>query len=227
MNFLGRLYALLYHSRHHSLIFPLSMWIKGLPIIFFLLSLTRGLPLGLAFVWLLIAVLIYLLYWKAGRDGYVRFQADAAAVFPADLPCLPHNQAVVARATGVFSVADHEEYVLERPAEYWHVPLGDHIIMVQQRPGRFLYQFFQPRTLLEVKPGHLLFGAGPKPALAIRFNLNWGPDFSDDTRAFYVGGGEKEPPKIERWIYLSFDAETARQQVWRTATCALQEGNPI
>jgi hypothetical protein len=99
--------------------------------------------------------------------------------------------------------------------------------MVQQRPGRFLYQFFQPDTLLEVRAGHLLFGSRPKIALAIRFHLNWGPEFSDDTRAFYVGGGRKEPPKKERWIYLSFEEEATRLHVWQTAAYSLAQANPV
>ena len=225
MNLIGRLYAILYYSRQYSFIFPLSMWIKGLPIVLLLLGLTRRWPPAVALFWLVVAIAIYWLYWKAGRDGYVRFIAEAAAALPAELQPLPYNQHIPVRATGIFSVTDREEYILDRPADYWRVPLNDHIIMVQQRSGRFLNQFFQPDTLLEVRAGHLLFGSRPKIALAIRFHVNWGPEFGDDTRAFFVGGGQKETPKKERWIYLSFEEEATRQQVWQTAAYSLAQAN--
>jgi hypothetical protein len=227
MNLIGRLYALLYYTRQYSFIFPLSMWIRGLPIVLLLFSLTRGWPLAVTLFWLALAVGVQWLYGKAGRDGYVRFVEEAGGGLPADLPPLPYNERVPLRATGVFSVTDRDEYVLNRPAEYWRVPLNDHIIMVQQRPGRFLYQFFQPDTLLEVRAGHLLFGTRPLIALAIRFQVNWGPEFGDDTRAFYVGGGQKEAPKKERWIYLSFEDETTRRQVWQTAVYSLAQAKQV
>jgi hypothetical protein len=227
MNLIGRLYALLYYSRQYRFIFPLSMWIKGVPLVLLFLSLTRRLPVGLSLVWLGLAVAVYWLYWRAGRDGYVRFIAEEGAALPAELTPLPYNERIAVRATGIFSITDREEYVLERPAEYWRVPLNDHIIMVQQRPGRFLYQFFQPETLLEVRVGYLLFGSRPKIALAIRFHLNWGPEFGDDTRAFFVGGGLKESPKKERWVYLSFEEEATRQQVWQTAAYSLTQANRV
>jgi hypothetical protein len=63
--------------------------------------------------------------------------------------------------------------------------------------------------------------------LAIRFHLNWGPEFGDDTRAFYLGGGQKQPPKKERWIYLSFEEEATRQQVWQTAAYSLTQANQV
>lgn len=223
MNLIGRLYALLYYSRQYSFIFPLSMWFKGLPIVLLLFSWTRGWPGAVTLFWLGLTIGIFWLYWKAGRDGYVRFVAEAGAVLPADPQPIPYNQRLSLWATGIFSVTDREEYILNRPAEYWRVPLNDHIIMVQQRSGRFLYQFFQPETLLEVRAGHLLFGSRPRIALAIRFQVNWGPEFGDDTRAFYVGGGQKEPPKKERWIYLSFEEEATRQQVWQTAAYSLAQ----
>ena len=225
MNLIGRLYPFLYYSRQYSFIFPLSMWIRGVPLGLLFLSLSRRLPVGLIPLWLALIVAVFWLYWRAGRDGYVRFTAEATAALPADLQPLPYHQHVPVKATGIFSVTDREEYVLDRPAEYWRVPLNDHIIMVQQRPGRFLYQFFQPETLLEVRAGHLLFGSRAKIALAIRFYRNWGPEFGDDTRAFFVGGGQKEPPKKERWIYLSFEEEATRQQVWYTAAYSLAQAN--
>jgi hypothetical protein len=174
MNLIGRLYAFLYHSRQYHFIFPLSVWLKGLPLVLLFLSLTRRLPVGLVPLWLGLAVAVFWLYWKAGRDGYVRFITEVGAALPADLQPLPYNQHLSVRATGIFSVTDREEYILDRPAEYWRVPLNDHIIMVQQRPRRFLYQFFQPDTLLEVRAGRLLFGSRPKIALGHSFSPELG-----------------------------------------------------
>jgi hypothetical protein len=195
----------------------MSLVVRFLPLVAGLVAWVQGRGL----VWLIAgvawAVFFTFLYWKARRDGYVRFMGDAGPP-PADAALLPPNQKVAVRATGVFGVADREDYVLERPAEYWRVPLNEHIIMVQQSPGRFLYQMFHSGTLHEIQPGRLLHGARPRAALAIRITVTWGPDVARYEAAAENANrnGHAPEPKNQRWLYLTFDDEASRRQVWQT-----------
>ena len=68
------------------------------------------------------------------------------------------NHKVALRATGVFSVKDWEEFMLGRPADYWRVPMGDHAVMVQYSPGRFLYQFIRLGAIEAIEAGSLFHG---------------------------------------------------------------------
>jgi hypothetical protein len=86
--------------------------------------------------------------------------------------------------------------------------------MVEERPGRFLYQFFRGETLLAVRPGYFLFGAQPRPALALDFLSQWGPDMATGDTQYYVGGNSAgRQPK--RTIYFTFDHAADRRLVWR------------
>jgi hypothetical protein len=218
MNLLGRLYAFLYYSQQRRFIFRVSALVRYLPLVAaFAYWWLGGAPYFL-YAALLWALFVHLLYWRARKDGYIRFLDDGGASLPAGVEPLPANQKVPVRATGIFSVVDREAYVLERPAEYWRVPLNDHIVMVQQQPGRFLYQMFQAATLHEIKPGRLLFGVKPRPALAIRFTVTWGPEFTRYERTTYPASsnGHDGPAGSQRWIYLTFDDDAGRLAVWRT-----------
>jgi hypothetical protein len=167
--------------------------------------------LGLLFVW------IWWVFRRAKRAGYVRFVPDELAGMPGEgIRPLPPNQRIKMRATGIFSLSDREQGVLLRHAEYWQVPLGDHVLMVEQKPGHYLYQFFDAKTLVNVQPGWLIFGKEPLDALAITFMLTWGPEQNNnDSLLYYVGGGQgTEEPTTPRTIYLTFEDSEACEAVW-------------
>lgn len=168
--------------------------------------------------WLLgLVVLVNLLYLYAARLGYSRFVAGTEELPDGEaaerIRPLSPNQKMMMRATGLFSVRDRENFVLLQPAHYWQVPLGDHVVMVQQTPKSFLYQFFDAASLQEVRAGWLIFGREPEPVLAITFRTKWAPQFAQfEIRHYVQGGVELEAPL--RTIYFSFANEEERQIVW-------------
>jgi len=62
------------------------------------------------------------------------------------------------RATGLFGTAHWETKLLLRPATYWQVPLGEHVVMVEYEQGKFVYQFFSATGLQNIQQGVLLNG---------------------------------------------------------------------
>ena len=121
-----------------------------------------------------------------------------------ELTTLPANQKMTTYATGIFSVQDMDDFGLLRMAEYWQVPLGEHIIMVHM-PGRqgYRYQFFNATTLQRVQKGWLLFGKEPKPTLAITLFSEIGEAFVNQQNR-YLFGGDKELKGVKRTVFLSF-----------------------
>lgn len=213
---LSRLLAYLYITRlHHFLGLSWSAWLRLIPFLLFLLGVVMLWPICLILLWLVLAVVLWLVYAVAGRMGYQRFieddgyRPDPHAVIPRP------EEKVACRATGIFSLHDREDYVLEHPAEYWRVPLGQHIFMVQFRPGRYLYQVIKPEFVQTVTPGFLLFGAQPRRALAVTFYLTWGPQYSE-YKLYYVGTDNAPTPEQERTVYLTFKEEAQLQRVWRS-----------
>jgi hypothetical protein len=185
--------------------------------LFFAGLLLRWGPL-FTFLWLGLSLLIFIAYAIAGRLGYKRFVAAPAMALDEDFAVPKDEHRVPLRATGIFSVQDYEGYVLEHPAEYWRVPLGQHVFMVQQQPGRFLYQIVEPDHIKAIEPGYLLFGKKPQKALALHFLVSWGPDFVDEPRLRYVATDEPQgrAPTEERTIYFTFDHEADRHAVWKS-----------
>ena len=187
--------------------------VQWLPLLLALFVLLTRWPTALVWLLLLGALFTRLAYWRAGRAGYSQFVAapDAFLGKTAVLPQLEEQIAI--RATGPFAVATQTEQLLLRPGHYWRMPRGEHAVMVAQRPGQFLYQFMEPEMITAVQPGWLLFGTTPLPTLAVTFCTRWGPDFTDETRAYYVRD-EREIPCQERTIYLTIEAEDDYQAVW-------------
>ncbi|RMG99802.1 MAG: hypothetical protein D6706_05065 [Chloroflexi bacterium] len=167
---------------------------------------------------LLLAASVRILYWQAQRDGYTRFVPRKTPWLPPEkLNPLKANERVPLRATGIFSLNDREAHVLLRPAHYWQVPLGDHIVMVEQVPGKYLYQFFNGTNLQEIRHGWLIFGPEPIPSLAVTFMVTWGPEYSDQVRFYYVDGGQQErPPTTRRTVYFTFEQPEKLEAVWHT-----------
>lgn len=165
---------------------------------------------------LTLALFIYLLfvYWRAGRAGYFRFVPDKTSTLPTgNLNRLPPNEHVPVLVTGVVSVQSRAASVLLHPAEYWQVPLGDHIVMVQQGPDRFLYQFFDGESLQQVRHGWLIYGLRPHPALEVAFLTAWGPEFNTPT--FYLfGNSDNRTERKRRALYFSFEDAQTERIVW-------------
>ena len=173
-------------------------------------------------VWVLlsVAVLVNLLYWYAARLGYSRFVAgDEGVPILGDVDGdgkrpLAANEKITIKATGLFSVRDWESFVLLKPAQYWQVPLGDHVVMVEDAPKSFLYQFFDAANLQRVQQGWLIFGRELLPVLAVTFRTKWAPQFVKFEVRFY-DQNEAEPEAPLRTIYFSFANEQDKEIVRR------------
>lgn len=219
-SYVGRLYAFAYTSQRRTFLgMPHSGWLRlGIFALFSTALIGR---------WGWMAVLLTVLLWvyvsfayrRARRQDYNKFVADTTAVPPPPTTqTLAPNEKTAVHASGRYAVIDKADTVLlQKPAHYWRVPLGDHIVMVEYRPKRFLYQFFAPRTLQKVERGWILFGREPIPTLAITFLEVWGQD-ENNALLFYVGGGQTDELSHlkPRTIYFSFEDTAVLQKVWAT-----------
>jgi hypothetical protein len=212
----GALYGLLHATTQRIFLgATIKGWLVNLPLLLALFLVLLRRPIGLAIGIVVAALVLRLLYWKAARDGYVHFVAETEQQ-PADgATAVANNQKVAIKATGVFSVQNWEEYVLGRPAEYWRVSMGDHAIMVQRSPGRFLYQFLRLGAIESIEAGLLWHGARPHRALAITYLSSWGPESEDPNFMFYAPSDEGHPTRKQRNLYLAFEDKAARDSVWQ------------
>jgi len=217
--YLSNAYAFTYHTSLRTVVgITIGGWIKLLAVA--LLACAFILRWGELMVGVTAVLLIwvYFSYWRAKRAGYSHFVADDGPLsFPDKAqPNLPPNQKVKTWATGVFSVSDQDDFMLLRPAEYWQVPLGEHIIMVQQRKTKkYRYQFFNASTLQQVQKGWLLFGARPRETLAVTLLSEFGPDFESQQVSQFMSGREHNKKKgVPRTVYLSFASNAERELVW-------------
>ena len=175
---------------------------------------------ALAVACFLLWVYVGFVYRRAKKEGYNKFVVDDTAVFPPEsTQTLAANERIAVRASGRYAVTTKSETVLLiKPAHYWHVPLGDHIVMVEYRPKNFLYRFFNASTLQKVEAGWILFGKEPISTLAITFLEAWGPDHSNNAIAYYVGGGANDDlSRLKpRTIYFSFEDPDEQIKLWAT-----------
>ena len=158
-------------------------------------------------------LLIYLFYWWAKRTGYSKFVTTKtlAAVADQDIPQLPVNSKIALRATGIFSTSHWETKLLLRPASYWQVPLGDHVVMVEHKQGKFMYQFFSAAGLQNVEQGVLLNGRFPHPTIAITYLSTWTP--AGDAQ-FQMPHAPLPENAKSRTIYFTFDSVEDEKLVW-------------
>lgn len=219
LSYLGRAYALTYWAKmRYFLGMSIRSWVISLSLVLGFLLLVSGWG-WIQILGILVPMFIMFSFRQAEKAGYNKFIPDAQGKLPSteELNPLAANTRVILRATGTFSLSSREDFVLlRRPSEYWHVPLGEHIVMVEQYPGRFLYQFFNAKTLQNVQNGWMIFGTQPRRALAITFLVTFGPDYNDPTLTYFVKGGAGEPAPKPRTIYFSFDNETDHRLVWHT-----------
>ncbi len=216
MVIISRLFALMYISRLRRFLgVSWAGWLQIIPLLLFLVALILQWPLWLTLLWLLLFLAVLIGYALVRRLGYQRFLPDDSRKLQSSTTLMPADRRVPLRATGVFSLNDREDYVLQHHAEYWRIPLGKHVFMVQHRAGKFLYQVITPENILAVQPGLLLFGANPQRALALTFLVTWGPEYSE-YKFYYVGTDNAPAPTLKRTVYLTFGDEETLQQVWRS-----------
>lgn len=218
-SFRGRLYAFAFLTDlTYFLGFRRSSWLKLASILLVVLAIvlrTGWLGIGLAVV---VVIGVYGLYFAARRSGYVQFVALKTAKLPEPNTVLRKEQKVALRATGKFSLMERERYLVQKSAEYWHYPLRQHVIMVEEAPGRFLYQFIMAENIQVVDAGYLHLGRAGQRAIRIVYGTDWAPELVNPGAAYYVGGGFGDPKLPERTIYLTFDAEDDWQRVWQSLT---------
>jgi hypothetical protein len=218
---LGVVYGFTYWTSQHRFIFRLSTWVKLLAFVPLIIAWRQNWSTPILGVALLLGLWVLWLYWRARRVGYKRFVVGETAVSASlntsavDLTPIPPDQHVPLKASGVFGVADREEQALLKPAEYWQVPLGDHTIMVQPEPGRFLYQFFNADNLQNLQTGWLICGLKPLPVLAVTFLSVWG-NYQLSLRELYQGTEDGNRASKQRTIYLHFENEADETAVRHT-----------
>ena len=225
-SYVGRLYAFAYTSQRRSFLgIPQSAWLRlGIFALFAVALIGRWgwIAVGLSvLLWLYVSFI----YRRAQREDYNKFVADETAVPPPSTnETLAPNEKTAVRASGRYAVTDKSNTVLlQKPAHYWRVPLGDHIVMVEYRPKRFLYQFFGERTLQSVKRGWILFGKEPIPTLAITFLEVWGQEHNSGLW-YYIGGGPNDELSHlkPRTIYFSFEDTAVLNKVWASLNIATE-----
>lgn len=215
-SYLSRMYALARAANtRYFLGITLRGWITLIGLTILSLGLIRNWPLWA--LGLIVVVLVWLLLsmYLARRANYKRFVPDETSLMSIESPVmLEPNQKIDVEATGSFSVSGYDDNVLHSPAKYWRVPLGDHIVMVETKPGKFLYQFFAANTLQSVRNGWLVSGSQPREALAITFLSKWGPEYTKFQ--VYDDGQESALAAKAVTIYLSFHNSEDRDAVWQT-----------
>ncbi len=220
-SYLGRLYAFAYFSQRRTFLgMTHSGWLRFLVFALFVASLILRWGWAASIVTFLLWVYVGFLYRRAKKEGYNKFVVDKTAVLPPEsTQPLTSNEKAVVRASGRFAVVNKTDTVLlQKPSTYWHVPLGDHIVMVEYRPENFLYQFFNAKTLQKIEAGWILFGKEPLSTLAITFLEVWGPEHDNNALAYYVGGGANDDLSRlrPRTIYFSFEDPGIQNKVWAT-----------
>lgn len=216
--YLSRAYALMFALNQRSILgIRLVALVRWLPILVLLWGWLRLWPGPVLVILLLLVIWINYSLWRAKRDNYNRFVPTRGSLLEAaDLEPLPPNQKIPLQATGLFSVSGRESVLLLRPADYWRVPLGEHVIMVEEKPGKFLYQFFSAQSLQNVQPGWLLFGPQPIDSLAVTFLARWGPEYTRFGQLYEDGSDAGLPPPKPVTVYLSTPDADARRLIWQT-----------
>lgn len=218
LGYLSRMYALMHGlSKRNVLGMRLATLARWLPILVFAFGWWRNWA-----PWLLVALLFAIVWlnyslWRARRDNYSRFVPGKDLLMAASRPePLPPNQKITLLATGPFSVTGRESQLLLSPASYWRVPLGDHIVMAEEAPGRYLYQFFDGATLQDVRSGWILNGREPLESVAVTFLARWGPEYTQfgQLHGRSPDEGEASPKRVT--IYLTAEDANDQRAVWHS-----------
>lgn len=216
--YLGRSFALMRAIHHRSILgIRLLTLVRWLPMIILLYGWLRRWPNSVLAILALGILWINFSLWRAKRSNYNRFVPDDSSLMDTTaLEPLPANRKVAVEATGLFSVSGRENVLLLRSAEYWRVPLGEHVVMVEEQPGKFLYQFFSGESLQEVRSGWLLHGPHPVDTVAITFLARWGPEYTRFGQVYENGDDSDLPPAKRITVYLSAADASIRRSVWHS-----------
>jgi hypothetical protein len=222
--YLGTLYQFTYYTTTHKLLgFRYSLLFKLLAIMFVLAAWVFDWGQVPLIILIALLVWIYLAFWRARKSGYYKFIGGKPAQPDGqDYQKLPPYEPIPCLATGFFSVQDWEKRVLLKPADYWQVPHGDHALMVEHLPHKYLYQFFNVAGIKDFQHGWLLHGSHPKPALSISFLSIWGPEFAKEL--FSIFRSEPKPVQpIVRTIYLSFSSDEEEELIFQNILRDIQQ----
>ncbi len=219
-HFLGYVYLFAFSTtRHRWFGAQISSWVKFITLVLPVAAWVGRWGTVALVGTLLLAVGVRLVYWAARRAGYTRFVDDGTPVMQLQPPLtpIPAYQRVKVLATGLFSVHDREEYLFLRPAEYWQVPLGEHVVMAEQFPKRYLYQFFNANSLQQVQSGWLIFGTHLLRTVAITFGATWGPEFAEDNDSWIQKNTNgSQPANVKRTIYFTIEQAAEETAVLHT-----------
>ncbi|MBP6015393.1 MAG: hypothetical protein KA586_01605 [Candidatus Promineofilum sp.] len=218
LNYLSRAYATMYMLNYRTFLgIRLSSLVRWVPIILLVIGWLQLWPAPLLVGLLIVVVWVNFSLWRAKRDNYNRFVPDGGSFADdADLGVLPANEKVNVTATGIFSVSGRDKSLLFHPATYWRVPLGEHVVMVEEQAGKYLYQFFNARSLQTLQSGWLLYGSRPVEVLAVTFLARWGPEFTRFGQSLEDVDESELPPPKRVTIYLSTSDEPLRQVIRQT-----------
>lgn len=216
--YLGRAYALMHAINRRSILgIRFITLVRWLPIFILLYGWLRRWPAEVLVVLALFIIWLNYSLWRAGRDNFNRFVSDGSTLMDATaLEPLPQNQKIPIEASGLFSVSGRENNLLFRPADYWRVPLGEHVVMVEEKPGKYLYQFFSANSLQDIRSGWLLYGSRPVETLAVTFLARWGPEYTKFGQVYEDGDDSGLPPPKRITIYLSTADAAIRQAIWHS-----------
>ncbi len=219
------LLKLAYQLRHHDLgDWSLDRWgivaAAATVVVVLLQWFLRGMPSRPAWHWALLLLiglaglgLILLQRW-AGRRMYVCFTPDAQITPPVPR-ALAATDKVLLHATAQFEVEGKARVFADLLA-YWRTFVSrEHAVMAIVHCSRFLglahvaerhlgmwYVFFTPAMIEAITPGIIAFGAVQRCGLCIAYR-----------HAAASADGKPKAP-VTRLVYLAFDDEAARTQVW-------------
>lgn len=214
---IGPLYGVLYWTiKNRFLGFSIAGWLKNASFFLAVIALLFSWGFGAVILFIGLTVVLRILYWKANKDGYIRFKPFSITEASASGELIGADKKVKLNATGKFSVKNLEAYVVRQQAEYWRVPMGDHAVMVKQGKNRFLYQFIKNELVESVVAGILCHGRQPESALEITFQSTWGPEAEDANFMFYAPSKSSEPKTLRRKLYLGFNDRNLLHDVWHS-----------
>ncbi len=218
LNYLSRAYAVMHALNYRKFLgIRLSSLARWLPIILLGVGWLRMWPPSLLVALLILVVWVNYSLWRAKRDNYNRFVPDGDAYADdAKGEVLGTNEKVNVIATGLFSVSGRDRSLLLHPATYWRVPLGEHVVMAEEQTGKYLYQFFNARSLQMLQSGWLLYGSRPVEALAVTFLARWGPEYTRFGQSLEDVAESDLPPPKRVTIYLSTPDESVRHVIRQT-----------
>lgn len=215
--YLAFVFAFTYRSEHRTFLgIRVSSWCKWLAVAPFLFALWQGWGIGLSVVAAMPYVWVRLIYWRARLKGYIRFiPAPANGAPSASPPSLAADEHVPGWATGAFQIEGSQEYGLLRPAEYWRVPLGAHVIMVRMADQRFRYRILERDSIRRVQLGELLFGRRLQNSIAVAFVQSEDAEISVQF-SFGRPPSHKRTPEHEFSLYLTFEDQQSQLAVWQS-----------